>query len=42
MRVMFDINLLQGAKTEKNGASGENRTQGSISLLRLLKDNLAI
>ncbi|XP_010324875.1 kinesin-like protein KIN-6 isoform X5 [Solanum lycopersicum] len=32
----------KGAKTEKNGASGENRTQGSISLLRLLKDNLAI
>ncbi|XP_015167766.1 kinesin-like protein KIF22 isoform X7 [Solanum tuberosum] len=32
----------KGVKAEKKGASGENRTQGSISLLRLLKDNLAI
>ncbi|XP_055820202.1 kinesin-like protein KIN-6 isoform X2 [Solanum dulcamara] len=32
----------KGVKAEKKGASGEHRTQGSISLLRLLKDNLAI
>ncbi|KAG5590813.1 hypothetical protein H5410_041327 [Solanum commersonii] len=32
----------KGVKAEKKGASGENRTQGTISLLRLLKDNLAI
>ncbi|MCE3050526.1 hypothetical protein HAX54_047442 [Datura stramonium] len=32
----------KGVKAEKKGASVENRTQGSISLLRLLKDNLAI
>ncbi|XP_047251675.1 kinesin-like protein KIN-6 isoform X1 [Capsicum annuum] len=33
----------KGVKAEKKGASsGENRTQGSISLLRLLKANLAI
>ncbi|KAK4338569.1 hypothetical protein RND71_043056 [Anisodus tanguticus] len=32
----------KGVEAEKKGASGENRTQGSISLLRLLKDNLAV
>ncbi|XP_075102209.1 uncharacterized protein LOC107816679 isoform X3 [Nicotiana tabacum] len=32
----------KGVKAEKKGTSGKNRTQGSTSLIRLLKDNLAI
>ncbi|XP_009766521.1 uncharacterized protein LOC107769072 isoform X4 [Nicotiana tabacum] len=32
----------KGVKAEKKGASRKNRTQGSTSLIRLLKDNLGI
>ncbi|XP_019227109.1 PREDICTED: kinesin-like protein KIN-6 isoform X4 [Nicotiana attenuata] len=32
----------KGVKAEKKGSSRKNRTQGSTSLFRLLKDNLAI
>lgn len=32
----------KGVEAEKKRAPGENRTQGSISLLRLLKDSLAV